>query len=274
MARGYQLEAKRPECLRLVQITDVHLFDEPGGKLLGLDTDASFAAVMALALAEAVEPELILATGDLAQEPGPAAYGRLCAQLERFGKPVFWLPGNHDEARSMGGLLTAPCMRPEKQVLLGNWQILMLDSSVAGKVYGELDGDELAFLETCLRAEPERHALVVLHHQPVPIGSRWLDGIGLRNDQALFALLARHPQARLVLWGHVHQEFQGHKDGIDLLSTPSSCVQFKPGSEDFAAGPEAPGFRVLDLFPDGTWASAVRRIDPMAFTVDYSIKGY
>lgn len=274
MAERYQLEAKRAECLRIVQITDVHLFDEPGGKLLGLDTDASFAAVMELALAEGVEPELILATGDLAQEPGPAAYGRLSAQLARFGKPVFWLPGNHDEACSMGGLLGATCMRPEKHILLGAWQILMLDSSVAGKVYGELAEEQLAFLDAALAAEPGRHALVVLHHQPVPIGCRWLDGIGLRNADALFAVLARHPQARLLLWGHVHQAFEGRQAGIDLLSTPSTCVQFKPGSEDFAAGPEAPGFRVLDLFPDGAWTSAVRRIDPMAFTVDYSIKGY
>jgi Icc protein len=51
-------------------------------------------------------------------------------------------------------------------------------------------------------------------------------------------------------------------------------VQFKPGSEDFAAGEEAPGYRYLNLYADGHIESVVHRIDNPEFTVDYSIKGY
>ena len=43
--------------------------------------------------------------------------------------------------------------------------------------------------------------LVSFHHHPVPIGSDWMDPIGLRNPQALFDLLAPYPQVRCLLWG-------------------------------------------------------------------------
>lgn len=258
--------------VRITQITDMHLFAETSGCLLGLNTQDSFDAVMTQALQDA--PDLVLVTGDLAQEPCQAAYGRLATELGRFGKPVFFLPGNHDVPALMAEHFTGPYIHHQKQILAGNWQILMLDSSVAGKVYGTLAESELAFLERALAEHPEHHALVVLHHQPVPIGSRWLDGIGLRNNEEFFGVLSRHPQVRLVLWGHVHQDFSGERDGIRLLATPSSCVQFKPGSEDFAAGAEAPGYRVLKLATSGAVETSVRRVEHMEFTVDYSIKGY
>jgi len=274
VAASIRVATADPPRVRITQITDVHLFDDIEGRLLGLNTQDSFEAVMDVALAEAEVADIILATGDLAQEPSAASYGRLAQHFERFGKPVFWLPGNHDQPELMAEALRGPNLHPHKQILAGAWQILMLDSSVPGKVYGELTEDQLGFLDSALHEYPKSHALVVLHHQPVPVGSRWLDTIGLRNSEAFFEILARHPQARLVLWGHVHQAFEGRHARVDLLSTPSSCVQFKPGSEDFAAGTEAPGYRVLDLFDDGRWQSAVRRIEHLEFVVDYSIKGY
>lgn len=274
MSASIHVASADPARVRIIQITDTHLFVDSDGRLLGLNTQDSFEAVLARALAEAPAADLILVTGDLAQEPDAATYARLAAEFARFGKPVFWLPGNHDEAVLMRSAFVGPPIHAQKQILAGQWQILMLDSSVPDKVYGELSEDQLDFLDQALSQYPERYALVVLHHQPVSVGSRWLDGIGLQNSEALFAVLAHHAQVRLVLWGHVHQEFDASHAGLRLLATPSSCVQFKPGSEDFSAGDEAPGYRVLELAADGACDTAVRRIDHMKFTVDYSIKGY
>lgn len=274
MVAAYRVAPASPDWVHLTQITDTHLFKSEDGKLLGLETQSSFNAVLDSALAEPVASDLILVTGDLAQEACAETYRRLASAFNRFGKPVFSLPGNHDHPVMLREEFRAPHVHPDKHVLAGNWQILMLDSSVPGKVYGELADSELAFLDAALSAHPEHHALVVLHHQPVPVGSRWLDGIGLRNSDAFFECLSRHDNVRLVLWGHVHQDFSGEKNGIGLLCTPSACVQFKPGSEDFAAGTEAPGYRLLSLAADGRFQTAVRRIEHMEFTVDYSIKGY
>jgi Icc protein len=45
------------------------------------------------------------------------------------------------------------------------------------------------------------------------------------------------------------------------MSTPSSCVQFKPGAEEFTIGPELPGYRSLSLHADGRIDTRVHRIE-------------
>ena len=96
----------------------------------------------------------------------------------------------------------------------------------------------------------------------------------LRNADALFAILDRHPQARAVLWGHIHQEFDQMRGNLRLLASPSTCVQFAPGSEDFQVGNEAPGYRWLRLHADGGLDTGVSRVNGIHFEVDYSVKGY
>jgi Icc protein len=63
------------------------------------------------------------------------------------------------------------------------------------------------------------------------------------------------------LWGHVHQQAHHHIDGIDWMSTPSSCKQFKPASKTFATDDLAPGYRFLSLFADGSIDTEVQRVD-------------
>ena len=94
------------------------------------------------------------------------------------------------------------------------------------------------------------------------MGSEWLDGMGLADAAAFFAVVDRFPAVRAIVWGHVHQEFDGERNGVRLLAAPSTCVQFRPGTERYAKDRRAPGYRWLELRPDGTIVTAVRRVAP------------
>ncbi|MNJ82082.1 3',5'-cyclic adenosine monophosphate phosphodiesterase CpdA [compost metagenome] len=59
-----------------------------------------------------------------------------------------------------------------------------------------------------------------------------------------------------------------------LLASPSTCIQFEPGSEDFKVGEQAPGYRWLRLHTDGSIDTGVSRVRDFAFTVDYAGDGY
>ncbi|MBT8436853.1 MAG: hypothetical protein KJP11_05740, partial [Gammaproteobacteria bacterium] len=71
----------------------------------------------------------------------------------------------------------------------------------------------------------------------------------------------RHDNVRGVLWGHVHQETQQSIGGVEWMSTPSSCIQFKPYSREFAIGTETPGYRQLELYADGRITTRVHRVE-------------
>ena len=271
--KPFSLTTRQADVLRLVQITDCHLYADDDGQLLGLTTADSFNAVID-DIPQHPLADALLATGDLSQDESAGSYQRLKAGVKQLGLPSFWLPGNHDDPVLMAKELVGDNLHPHKRLLSKHWQIILLNSHVERRVYGRLDDGELQMLERALNEFPNHHALVVLHHHPVPIKCVWLDTIGLKNPEPMFALLSKHRQKSVVLWGHVHQFFDGEKDGVRLLSTPSTCVQFKPHSPDFQADTEAPGYRYLDLHADGRVDTQLKRIEHIAFTVDYSVKGY
>jgi Icc protein len=112
--------------------------------------------------------------------------------------------------------------------------------------------------------------LIFVHHHPLPIGCRWLDHIALDNGDELLERVRRHPQIRGVVWGHIHQAWEGRLRQARLLGTPSTCIQFAPGTEKFALALEPPGWRQLTLHPDGTFSSTVHHLQklPLGLAVD------
>lgn len=261
------------DSLLLVQLSDSHLFAEADGRLLGMDTADSLRQVVRQVLDEQLTIDLVLATGDLSQDGSVESYRKFRELTETIAAPTRWFPGNHDELAPMrevcGG---ADLLDPV--VDLGGWRIILLDSTIPGAVPGQMSAEQLALLDEALNAARDRHVLVAFHHHPVPIGSQWMDRIGIRNPHDLFAVLDRHPQVRCLLWGHVHQEFDRMHGDVRLLASPSTCVQFAPGSEDFCVDSQAPGYRWLRLFPDGRLETGVSRVTGIDFQVDYSVKGY
>ncbi|MGG2395592.1 3',5'-cyclic-AMP phosphodiesterase [Pseudomonas sp. SH1-B] len=257
----------------LVQLSDSHLFAEADGKLLGMDTCDSLQRVIERVKQEQPQIDLILATGDLSQDGSEASYQRFRQLTAAIDAPCRWLAGNHDETPPMQAVCKDSELL-EPVIDVGAWRIVMLDSSIPGAVPGFLADNQLELLQRTLGEATQRHHLICLHHHPVSIGCKWMDPIGLRNPDALFAILDRHPQARAVLWGHVHQEFDRQRNNLRLLASPSTCVQFAPGSEDFQVGSEAPGYRWLRLHDDGTLETGVSRVTGIHFEVDYSVKGY
>lgn len=271
MSRPSSLASDRP--ILLVQLSDSHLFAEEDGKLLGMNTRDSLEKVIERVQSEQSEIDLILASGDLSQDGSLASYRRFRELSGRLDAPARWFPGNHDELPAMREACTGSDLL-QPVVDLGNWRIILLDSSIPGAVPGYLADDQLQLLETALSEAPERHHLICFHHHPVSIGCNWMEPIGLRNPDALFAVLERHAQVRALLWGHIHQEFDQLRGDIRLLASPSTCVQFAPGSEEFQVGSEAPGYRWLRLHADGRLETGVSRVTGIHFEIDYSVKGY
>ncbi|WP_020410335.1 3',5'-cyclic-AMP phosphodiesterase [Hahella ganghwensis] len=265
--------AKKQRWLKIVQVTDSHLRREVDGMLLGMNTRESLDAVLELVDARKERPDLVLATGDLAQDGSAEAYHCFEKKMARFECPVVWFSGNHDDP----DVMTSAIRNSQafvKVKLLDDWKLIFLDSSVRNKVYGELAETELQLLKQELEKDQDKHVAICFHHHPVNIDCRWLDTIGLKNADELFAITDQYSHVKMILWGHIHQEYDQVRNGVRMLATPSTCVQFKPCSEDFAVDDLAPGYRWIKLAADGSIETAVERADHIDFVVDMSSKGY
>ncbi|EMD6372799.1 3',5'-cyclic-AMP phosphodiesterase [Morganella morganii] len=263
--------------VRILQITDTHLFAGETDTLLGINTLRSYHAVLDAIVKQQLPADLIVATGDLVQDQSTRAYQRFTDGIARLPAPCVWLPGNHDYQPSMAQELAAAGISPSKQVLLGDqWQILLLDSQVQSVPHGELSDDQLIWLDNCLAQQPDRHTVVMLHHHPLASGCTWLDQHSLRNSHMLAEVLTRYQNIEGILCGHIHQDLDVMWNGIRMLATPSTCVQFKPHCTNFTLDTAAPGWRYLELTTgdNPSLTTQLFRLDTDEFSPDLGSDGY
>ncbi|WOB42495.1 3',5'-cyclic-AMP phosphodiesterase [Thermoleptolyngbya oregonensis NK1-22] len=255
--------------LKIVQLTDTHLFADEQGEMKGCQTGRSLQVVLQAVAQRQPRPDLLLLTGDLSQDETEESYRVLLRLISPLGIPALWLPGNHDQAIAlMEQVLSVFPASPQKCLQQGGWNLILLNSSQWNEVSGRISDDSLRWLDAQLCQFAHLPTLVALHHPPLAVGSAWMDAIGLQNREDLFAVLDQHPQVKLVVFGHIHQEFDQMRQGVRYLGTPSTCVQFSPNIDEFSIdSTRQPGFREITLYPDGRYETQVVRAERQASLV-------
>lgn len=229
--------------MRIAQITDLHIGFEPGNPQE--QNSRRLAAV--LARLARLEPDLLLATGDLTERGDRESYGQLRTILEASGLPVQLLVGNHDRRDAFDAVL--PGWRADDgfvhhAVDLGDIRVVALDTLEEGRHSGAFCAARARWLESTLAAAPDRPTLVALHHPPLETGIAWMTApAGAPWARRLEAVIARHPQVRLLVAGHIHRPMVSTFAERPLLVCPASAPQL---ALDLAPiDPEAPDGRPM-----------------------------
>ncbi|MCW8126816.1 metallophosphoesterase [Microbulbifer halophilus] len=262
---------------RLVQFTDPHIGSRPDYQLLGLDTGRTLDEVLRAIECEQPQAEMQVATGDISANGSQASYQRFLQKMQRVKTPWYWLPGNHDEPARMRRAAPA---RSAEMIALGHWRLLLLDTSLENEICGGLSESQLQRLQQLLHECRDHPVMVLMHHQPVPVGSDWIDGHMLREGgERLLQLVTGAPGIKALVWGHVHQQFDSRlqRPGLEdlgLHATPSTSVQFTPGSGPFSVDDRLPGYRWFDLRDDGSYSTGVERVSVSEYSVDLASGGY
>lgn len=250
--------------MRIVQLTDLHLFREPDGRLFGIPTRELLLDVLAHVERHAGRVDHLVITGDSSHDDLPETYEALRVLLRPWLDRLWPLPGNHDERavlRSVFGdrIAGAGSERISFSFHAGAWLCLGLDTQVPGEVGGRFDGEHLEWVLAQLREHDPPSAVLFMHHPPVATGLDWLDRIGLEGRELLQGLLADDPRVRLVCCGHVHHELSRRVGSAGVVTTPSTGLQFSPTSETalYVQGP--PGYRIVEL-GDGACSTRVVRL--------------
>jgi len=234
-----------------LHLTDPHLFAEADGSLRGRVTFASLQGVLEHVQRADWKADLVQVTGDIVQDYTPEAYLRFRNAMTALKLPVYCVPGNHDVPSIMREALEREPFHYCDPVETGNWLIAGVDSCVEGSAAGYIDGNELDSLDRLIADSPADHVMVCLHHPPLHIGSKWLDELGLRNGKQFLQRVAGSGKVRLVVFGHVHQAFDGGYGPVRVLGTPSTCRQFALGSDSYALDDNPPAYRRIALGSDG-----------------------
>lgn len=255
----------------IIQITDTHLMDQPESEFAGMNPEQSFHAVMKDVLARYPNIDAIIHTGDLAQVAKPETYTRYLHYMQNLNIPFFQTPGNHDDIECVpfDQLESAP-----EVIQFDHWCIILLNSAVKNQTDGWIQSEQLLHLEQLLHKYHDKYIILACHHHPVAMHSDWIDQHKLKNSHELQHILEKFTHIKAVIYGHVHQHSLKLWNNIQFLSTPSTCIQFKPLNHDFALDQSAPGYRCLHLKSNGEFTTQVHRLADFKQTSNKEISGY
>ncbi len=260
--------------INILHVTDTHLLADKEASLLGVNTEQSFQAVIKTIQNAKIKFDLIIHSGDMSQDCSEASYERLAEELSEFNVPIYCVPGNHDDLKTMMKVFPHENMSRHQHIVLKNWHLILLNSKQPNVVEGHLDQTQLNYLQHCLQTYPEHHALVIFHHHPILVGSTWLDKLNLKNADEFWEIVSHYPKVNTVLFGHVHQEVFKMKDNIKCIATPSTCIQFKRNQNEFGLEKLPPGCRILQLYGDGRLETAVHRVPEYIGHFEENAKNY
>jgi len=251
--------------LQILQLSDPHLLADKAGDYRDVVPFEHLRHGLAEALAQLDRrPDLLLVSGDLCQDESLGGYGHLRDLLAPTGLPLALLPGNHDDPALLRQVLGPVARLAPGALSLGPWRLILLSSHHPGSPAGALHLHQLDWLRQQL-ADRDGPTWVVLHHPPQPIGIPSLDAIALQHPEPLLELLAGSPAVKGVLFGHVHQHWQGalaSRPEVPLFACPSTLCAF-PASQPCPLGrPQDPGGRWLELRPDHSWSQRLLRWSP------------
>lgn len=236
---------------RILHLTDPHLFANADGELRGIRTFASLLRVLEHYRGCDWRADCAVVTGDLIHDDSATAYARFRKALTMLDMPIHCLPGNHDVPDLMREACDSAPFSFGFRVTMANWLLASVDSCIAGSAGGVVGEAEIRRLGDAVRASGAEHVLVCMHHPPVPMGSAWLDSVGLDNGQKFLQQVTELGRVRGIVFGHVHQAYDAFHDSIRVLATPSTCRQFLPGSDQFAIDTRPPAYRRLTLTAEG-----------------------
>lgn len=232
----------------IAHLSDLHLTASSRPLYGRVDTGAAFALALARLAALKRRPDLVLLTGDLADDGREGTYLALRHQLAGLGLPFCLLPGNHDDRE----VLTA--VFPES---FAGWQegvgcldlpggrLLLLDTSVPGREWGRVEAGQVARLEALLRGP----TLLAMHHPPFAVGIPGMDRIACRGEVRSLGRRLGQRGIEGLLCGHVHRHVATVFHGIPAQVAPSPAHQIALDVGPLAYTLEPGGFLLHDWEP-------------------------
>ncbi|MBA2474591.1 MAG: metallophosphoesterase, partial [Actinobacteria bacterium] len=214
---------------RILHLSDLHT---------GTSEDPAVERALVQLIAS-VEPELIVASGDLTHRGQRDQHERAARFLRGFGLPLLAIPGNHDIPYTFPARFTStfaeferqwettePVYRSDRLLIVGLNSVRAWRHQSGGVRQAQLDwaAEQLA------SAEPGALRIVTLHHHL--LGAPWRSNKKpvARRNHVLASLV--EAGAELVLAGHIHQAAVSERREFELASAGGErgvTVSIAPG---------------------------------------------
>ena len=232
----------KKEVLKIGQISDTHIGEDAS---LVQDIDVCKNFLTAYNSETMKDLDLLVISGDLADDFKPGAYSYIANVLKDCKVPVCVIPGNHDNIEVMqkyfdleGKIHNGKCYY---RYDIDGHSIFYLDSAD-----GTVSSEQLLWLEQ-ETAKVDGEVLLFLHHPPCHCNHKFMDlRYALKNIGEVQATLLKIKNLKHIFVGHYHSEMVENFGDKTVYVTPSTQMQIDPNMSVFCLSSAAPGWRVIE----------------------------
>jgi len=223
----------------LVHLTDPHVVAS-GSKIRGV-IDSNQLLLSAVRTINDLDPlpECVVITGDITHN-GKQEEAEVARDILSKLEVPYWIQaGGHDTPSVIGAVFSSHLpaevnkSKLSYMVELSEATLVMLNSSEESSSRPVLTTASLEWLASQLdQISPDRDIIIGLHHPPFPC--KIPISIYLSEDpyaswaQPFWDVIAKHPNVKQVLSGHVHRDIHYVKNGVVCNVARSPNVQTKP----------------------------------------------
>lgn len=216
----------------ILQISDTHIVAE--GAVVAGRLNTAHALKRLVARISTIRHQIgvldaVLVSGDISDDGSAESYEHFKKLIAPLDLPLHLIPGNHD-ARALMRSAFADQIQNDGPInwshKIGDIYLVGLDTLVEGQKHGMLTADTLTFLRTALDHALGAPVLLALHHPPFSSGIRFMDDIGLTNQDAFKDAVDGYAGELRIICGHIHTMMIRTVAGHVAMSAPSPNSTF------------------------------------------------
>ncbi len=238
-------------------------------------------AVIARIASLPVQPDVLIASGDLTERGDEKSYRRLREMLAGCSMPIHYMLGNHDNRAGFAAAFPELPLRDgflQYAAECGDLRLLVLDTLETGRHGGGFCEVRARWLADRLDEAPDRPTIVALHHPPIDSGIGWLTTVpGEPWVARLAGALRGRGNVVALLAGHLHRSIAARFEGIPVVvsppTAPAAALVLTPIDPDRPDERpmivDVPPAYALHLWRDGELVSHVDRVEPEDVIVRY-----
>lgn len=237
---------------RFVLLADTHVCEDGNKVLRDTNPCENFRHARAQYQAVNARPAGVIVAGDCAFLKGePGDYERLKELVDPIPMPVTFALGNHDHREHLWAAFPEHKARrspvAERHVTLiqaphADWFVLdSLDQT--NSTPGRMGEAQLKWLAAELDRRPDKPALVLAHHYPLPKDDPAKLKSALLDTDALFGVILPRKRVKAYVYGHSHRWEHAKIEGLHLVNLAALAWLFDPA--------QPRGWADAHLEPDG-----------------------
>lgn len=214
--------------IRIAQISDIHMNNQKNSIFRGSNPYNNLLNTLAIIKKNCYD--YLIFSGDVSEDGSPESYALVKSAIKNIDVPCYFIHGNHDNLTNMTKVFQPLMMTSFVPLSFLGWELFFLDTTDGNNPYGLISNEAYLNLLQRIKNSNANKIGLIMHHQPSTVGTPLTDQFKIKNDDLIGQLIEKE-KIEIIIFGHVHNDYEFFIKNTFCSSAPAVCLQFIKGTD-------------------------------------------